>query len=108
MLGVLENLPMLGQTSCKPQVTLEEFTDGILRCKGPARAVDQAGGRIVRWGTPLGRRCCFLSCSFLCLSLLVGGFTLVGHEPVQLRLTAWQDVGVCACASAAKQGRHAR
>ena len=24
------------------QVTLEEFIDGILRCKGPARAIDQA------------------------------------------------------------------
>ena len=24
-----------------PQVTLEEFTDGLLRCKGPARAVEQ-------------------------------------------------------------------
>ena len=22
------------------QVTLEEFTDGIMRCKGPARAID--------------------------------------------------------------------
>ena len=24
------------------QVTLEEFIDGIMRCKGPARAIDQA------------------------------------------------------------------
>ena len=24
------------------QVTLDEFIDGVLRCKGPARAVDQA------------------------------------------------------------------
>lgn len=23
------------------QVTLEEFVDGIMRCKGPARAIDQ-------------------------------------------------------------------
>ena len=29
---------------CRAQVTLEEFTDGILKCKGPARAVDQARG----------------------------------------------------------------
>ena len=25
------------------EVTLEEFIDGIMRCKGPARAIDQAG-----------------------------------------------------------------
>lgn len=25
------------------QVTLDEFIDGIMRCKGPARAIDQAG-----------------------------------------------------------------
>ena len=31
-----------------PEVTLDEFIDGIMRCKGPARAIDQAlGGEMI-------------------------------------------------------------
>ena len=30
------------QGDVAPKVTLEEFIDGIMRCKGPARAIDQA------------------------------------------------------------------
>ena len=31
---------------CPRQVTLDEFIEGIMRCKGPARAIDQAPARV--------------------------------------------------------------
>ena len=30
------------------QVTLDEFIEGIMRCKGPARAIDQAPALLIR------------------------------------------------------------
>jgi len=40
--GVFDNSRVLSRSfTSNLQVTLEEFIDGIMRCKGPARAIDQ-------------------------------------------------------------------
>ena len=41
-LGICRTSVLMMQNDGTPEVTLEEFIEGIMRCKGQARAIDQA------------------------------------------------------------------